>query len=110
MSFLCNFGITGIGPGFGQIMDEFNCSVTQVTWLVTVCYLGLFFGCYVVGPFAVKFGKRPVWLGITLVFLVCNIWASVAKSYVSLLLARLFASMASKYTFSEGIPYFSKFP
>ena len=96
LSGLCNFCITGLAPGFEQLIVEFDISITQATWLISACLLGEFMGCYTIAPFATKYGKRPVWLIIALLFFVCNLWASVAKSYVSLLLARFFASWASE--------------
>jgi predicted MFS family arabinose efflux permease len=91
---LCNFAITGIAPGIGQVMMEFGCTLTEATWLISACLLGNFWGCYFLGPFALKYGKRPVWLFCVVFFFVCNIWAATAKSFVSLLLARFFASWA----------------
>ncbi|KAK5043067.1 hypothetical protein LTR13_000838 [Exophiala sideris] len=52
-------------------------------------------GCYTIAPISTRYGKRPVWLLISLAFFLCNIWAAVAKSYTSLLLARFFASWAA---------------
>lgn len=94
LSALCNFCITGLAPGFGQLIEEFDISLTQVTWLISACLLGEFMGCYSVAPFATRYGKRPLWLICGLFFLVCNIWAAVAQSFPSLLLARFFASWA----------------
>lgn len=53
-------------------------------------------GCFTVAPLAVRFGKRPVWLGCMTVFFVCHIWAAASQSYASLLVARLLASWAGK--------------
>jgi predicted MFS family arabinose efflux permease len=93
---LCNFCITGISPGLGLIIEEFDCTLTQATWLISACLLGEFLGCYFIAPFSIKYGTRPLWLFICTVFFVCNIWGAVAKSFPSLLLARLFASWAGK--------------
>ncbi|OAL45661.1 MFS general substrate transporter [Pyrenochaeta sp. DS3sAY3a] len=95
LSGLCNFAITGISPGIGQVMVEFGCTLTEATWLISACLLGNFWGCYFLGPFALRYGKRPVWLFCVVFFFVCNIWAATAKSFVSLLLARFFASWAA---------------
>ncbi|KIW12694.1 hypothetical protein PV08_09972 [Exophiala spinifera] len=95
LSALCNFCITGLAPGFGQLIEEFHISLTQVTWLISACLLGEFMGCYTVAPFSTRYGKRPLWLLCGLFFFVCNLWAAAAKSYSSLLLARFFASWAS---------------
>lgn len=94
MAALCNFCITGLAPGFSQLIPEFDITITQASWLLTSNLLGQFMGVFTLAPLASKYGKRPVWLSISLVFFVCNIWASVAKSYPSLLLARLFAAYA----------------
>jgi predicted MFS family arabinose efflux permease len=78
------------------IAVEFGATTSQLTYLIAGSLLGEAMGCFVVAPLASKYGKRPVWLGCIVVFFICNVWAAVSRSYVSLLLARLFASMAGK--------------
>jgi hypothetical protein len=57
-------------------------------------------GCFTVAPLAVRFGKRPIWLGCMTVFFVCLIWAAASQSYASLLVARLLASWAGKWLYA----------
>lgn len=97
LSALINFMITGLAPGFGLIIQEFEISVTEVTWLVSACLVAQFFSCYTIAPWSVRFGMRPIWLICTLVFVLCNVWAAVAKSYTSLLLSRMCAAYAGMY-------------
>jgi predicted MFS family arabinose efflux permease len=93
-SLLCNFCITGLAPGFGQLEAEFKVSITDLTYLISVGVLGEGMGCFTIAPLAKKIGKRPIWLSTVIVFFFCNIWASCARSYPSLLVARLLATWA----------------
>ena len=51
--------------------------------------LGLGLGCVLWSPTAIIYGKRPVYLAGTVLFLASSIWAAAAKSYSSLLVARI---------------------
>ncbi|KFZ23584.1 hypothetical protein V502_01948 [Pseudogymnoascus sp. VKM F-4520 (FW-2644)] len=88
---LANFCVTGLAPAFRPLGMQFHLTEFQLTWLISITSLGMILGCFTVAPFASKFGKRPVFLVSASVFFACNIWAASSKSYMSLLLARLFA-------------------
>lgn len=88
---LANFCVTGLAPAFRPLGMQFHLTEFQLTWLISITSLGMILGCFTVAPFASKFGKRPVFLVSASVFFACNIWAASSKSYISLLLARLFA-------------------
>ena len=49
-------------------------------------------GCFTLAPLIDRVGRRPVWLGCSIWYFVCNIWAAKAQSYSSLLVARFLAS------------------
>lgn len=51
--------------------------------------MGMGVGSLLWSPTAIIFGKRPVYLVGTILFLISSIWAAAAKSYVSLLIARI---------------------
>ncbi|KAH8816701.1 major facilitator superfamily domain-containing protein [Xylogone sp. PMI_703] len=94
-SALCNFCITGLAPGFEELHKDFGNPISQLSYLISVTGLGEAMGCFSVAPLASKFGKRSVWLACMLVFFICNVWSAVAKSFASLLVARLLATWAA---------------
>lgn len=51
--------------------------------------LGLGIGCVISSPTALIYGKRPVYLAGTAIFLASSIWAAASQSYTSLLVARI---------------------
>ncbi|OQV07286.1 hypothetical protein CLAIMM_11741 [Cladophialophora immunda] len=59
LSALCNFYITGLVPGFGPPIEEFDISLTQVTWLISTCLLGESLRCYTIAPFSTRYDSLP---------------------------------------------------
>ncbi|KIW67166.1 hypothetical protein, variant [Phialophora macrospora] len=90
-----NFCITGLAPGFGQIFDEFHCSTSQLSYLISGPGLGEALGCFFIAPLASRYGKRPLWVVSSTLFFICNIWAAASPNYSSLLVGRIFAAWAS---------------
>lgn len=93
---LANFCVTGLGPAFGPIAEQFHVDDFQLTWLISVTSLGMALGVFTIAPLALKFGKRVVWLSCSIAFFACNLWAAASPTYTSLLLARFFAIWAGK--------------
>lgn len=56
--------------------------------------VGLAIGCVVFIPFALKFGRRPVYILTTAVCLLCSIWQAVMKGYVSYVASNLISGLA----------------
>lgn len=55
---------------------------------------GLSVGCLLIIPFALKFGRRPVYIISTLVCMLCAIWQAVMRSYASYISANLISGLA----------------
>ncbi|KIW16772.1 hypothetical protein PV08_03962 [Exophiala spinifera] len=84
-----NFSVIGLSPGFGSLAEQFHLNSNELTWLISAPNIGQFIGCFAFAPLANIVGRRPIWLGCALIFLVGNIWAASAKSYGSLMVARI---------------------
>ncbi|EXJ70650.1 uncharacterized protein A1O5_05640 [Cladophialophora psammophila CBS 110553] len=95
LSTICHFGISGLAPGFEQIVLEFHVGPDKLSWLISICMLGSFIGCYTLALLTDRFGRRPIWLFAALWVFLCSIWGAVSDSYTSLLLSRFFASWAA---------------
>ncbi|KAH8690798.1 major facilitator superfamily domain-containing protein [Talaromyces proteolyticus] len=87
--FLSNYITAAIGPALVSIIKEFNISQTQAGYLITLNILSLGVGNLFWIPFAVKFGKRPIIILSSAIFFGSSIWSALAKSYGSLLGARI---------------------
>lgn len=95
---MVNFSVIGLAPGFGPLAEEWNLNSNELTWLISAPNIGQFIGCFAFAPLANTVGRRPIWLGCALVFLVANIWAASANSYGSLMVARIVCAAAGKST------------
>jgi len=81
---------TVLAAGFGQVSGEFNVSFGEVALTTGLYMMGLGIGSLISSPLALLYGKRPVYLGGTLLFLLSTIWCAVANNYGSLIAARIF--------------------
>jgi predicted MFS family arabinose efflux permease len=91
-----NFAVIGIAPGFGDLAEEFGLNANELTWLISAPNIAFFIGCFALAPLANTVGRRPIWLGCITIFLLGNIWCATAKSYVSLMLARILTASAGE--------------
>ncbi|ERS98383.1 hypothetical protein HMPREF1624_05167 [Sporothrix schenckii ATCC 58251] len=87
--FLSNFSIGTVTPGLTRIIEEFDISLSQASYLITAQILTLGVGNLFWIPLCLKFGKRPTTIISVALFLATSIWSTTAKSYNSLLAARI---------------------
>jgi MFS family permease len=73
----------------------FHKSSTEITYLLCFNTLMLGLGNLVWVPLMRTFGKRPVYLVAMFLFVMFNIWSYEAKSYRSLLAARMLSGLAA---------------
>ncbi|KAK5686534.1 hypothetical protein LTS10_002654 [Elasticomyces elasticus] len=99
--FLSNYITVSISPILGLVATKFQASITEAGWLITVNLLFLGLGNLFWIPLSEKIGKRPVLVITSGLFFVSTVWAAVAKSYGSLLGARIAQGFAASV--SEGI-------
>ncbi|KAL7270031.1 hypothetical protein RUND412_007273 [Rhizina undulata] len=78
-----------LAAGFNSVAETFNVSVPRVALTTGLYMMGLGIGAVLSSPTAILFGKRPVYLFGVVLFLASSIWAASAKSYGSLLAARI---------------------
>jgi MFS family permease len=84
-----------------DIIEAFDITATQAGYLVSFNILFLGWGNLFWIPLSEKIGKRPVLVAGALLFFVSSIWSSVAKTYGSLLAARIFQGFGASC--SEGL-------
>ncbi|KAK4221530.1 major facilitator superfamily domain-containing protein [Podospora fimiseda] len=73
---------------------KYNVPVTEVSLTTGLIMLGLGVGCVLVSPTAIIYGKRPVYLGSAVLFLLTTVWCALSPSFSSLLIARVVQGIA----------------
>ncbi len=94
MVFLANMYAAGITTGFGEVAMEFHVGNAELTNLISWPVLALGVGNVFWTPTAVCLGKRPTIIAAMAVFLAGCIWSIKAKTFHSLVAARIVASFA----------------
>lgn len=88
-------GITPlIAAGFTDVAEEYDIDVHSVALTTGLYMMGLGIGSVLFSPTAILFGKRPVYLGSSILFIVTSLWAGWSPSFNSLLAARVFQGIA----------------
>ncbi|CAK7219763.1 hypothetical protein SBRCBS47491_003960 [Sporothrix bragantina] len=91
-----------VSGGLGAIIGTFfamyepqGYSVEQITYLITVPSLAIGLGNFIILPLALAVGRRPVFLGSSLVLLATTIAAALQNSYEGHLAARIVQGLAT---------------
>ncbi|KPM45091.1 hypothetical protein AK830_g1448 [Neonectria ditissima] len=97
LGFYCMIG-GGVTPilaaGFTDVAETYDVEVETVALTTGLYMMGLGVGSVVVSPTAILYGKRPVYLASSIVFIGMSIWAAASPSFHSLLIARVFQGIS----------------
>ncbi|KXJ92550.1 major facilitator superfamily domain-containing protein [Microdochium bolleyi] len=91
----------GLGPILGVFMGMYmpqGYSAGQVVYLLTIPSLCIGLGNYIVLPLALAYGRRPVFLGSTVILLASTIGAASQNSYTGHLVARIIQGLSTGAT------------
>jgi len=83
-----------LAAGFHDVAATYNVSVPQVALTTGFYMLGLGVGSVIMSPTAILFGKRPVYLFGSIVFVLTSVWCALSPNYTSLVIARVFMGIA----------------
>lgn len=83
-----------LAAGFTEVATDYDVAVSRVALTTGMLMLGVGAGCVFAGPTAVVYGKRPVYIGTTLLFIVASVWCALSPNFVSLLVARVVQGVA----------------
>jgi MFS family permease len=78
-----------LAAGFKNVAKTYGVSIPQVALTTGLYMMGLGMGSVVTSPTAILYGKRPVYLVGTLVFIASAVWCSESPNYISLVIARI---------------------
>ncbi|KAI4754740.1 MFS general substrate transporter [Aureobasidium sp. EXF-3400] len=97
LGFFCMLG-GGMTPvlaaGFANVSQTYGVTVPEVALTTGLYMLGLGLGSVVASPTAILYGKRPVYLVASVVFILSAVWCALSPNYISLVLARIFMGFA----------------
>jgi MFS family permease len=97
LGFYCMVG-GGMTPvlaaGFNDVARTYNVTIPQVALTTGLYMLGLGLGSVVASPTAILWGKRPVYLGAIILFVLSSIWCALSPNYASLVVARIVQGFA----------------
>lgn len=97
LGFYCMVG-GGMTPilaaGFDNVAHSFNVTYSQVALTTGLYMMGLGVGSVIFSPTAILFGKRPVYLGSAILFILTSVWCALAPSYAQLATARVFQGIS----------------
>ncbi|TGZ78043.1 MFS general substrate transporter [Ascodesmis nigricans] len=82
-----------LAAGFPDVAETYGVSVPTVALSTGLYMLGMGLGCVLASPTAIIWGKRPVYLGGVVLFLVASIWSAASPNYASLVVARIVMGM-----------------
>ncbi|KAI0399251.1 major facilitator superfamily domain-containing protein [Xylaria palmicola] len=88
-------GITPIiAAGFTDVAHDYDVDISQVSLTTGLYMLGLGLGCVIFSPTAILYGKRPVYLFSSILFIASAVWCALSPTFTSLILARIFQGIA----------------
>ncbi|KAI4813397.1 MFS general substrate transporter, partial [Aureobasidium sp. EXF-8845] len=97
LGFFCMLG-GGMTPvlaaGFVNVSQTYGVTVPEVALTTGLYMLGLGLGSVVASPTAILYGKRPVYLVASVIFVLSAVWCALSPNYISLVLARIFMGFA----------------
>ncbi|OAG36973.1 hypothetical protein AYO21_08826 [Fonsecaea monophora] len=97
LGFYCMLG-GGMTPllaaGFNDVSQSFDVSYSRVALTTGLYMMGLGVGSVVFSPTAILFGKRPVYLGSAVMFILTSVWGALAPNYAQLATARVFQGIS----------------
>lgn len=83
-----------LAAGFTNVAQTYQVTVPQVALTTGLYMMGLGVGSVLASPTAILYGKRPVYLVSSILFIATSAWCAASPSYISLVIARVFQGMS----------------
>jgi MFS family permease len=88
-------GMTSVlAAGFNNVAASYHIPIARVSLTTGLYMMGLGIGSVVMSPTAILFGKRPVYLATSILFIVSSVWCALSPNFPSLILARIFLGIS----------------
>ncbi|KAF3768478.1 MFS general substrate transporter [Cryphonectria parasitica EP155] len=83
-----------LAAGFSNVASDYGVAVARVSLTTGLYMMGMGVGSVFFSPTAILFGKRPVYLFGSLLFIGTSCWCAASPSFNSLMAARVFQGVA----------------
>ncbi|CEJ91218.1 hypothetical protein VHEMI06945 [[Torrubiella] hemipterigena] len=83
-----------IAAGFTDVAHDLHVEVETVALTTGLYMMGLGLGSVIASPTAILYGKRPVYIASSILFIATCVWAGYSPNFPSLVAARVFQGMA----------------
>ncbi|KAF4773874.1 major facilitator superfamily transporter [Colletotrichum scovillei] len=97
LGFYCMVG-GGMTPllaaGFTNVAEDYHIETETVSLTTGLYMMGMGLGSVIFSPTAILYGKRPVYLFSSIIFILSSVWAALSPNFTSLILARIFQGIA----------------
>jgi DHA1 family bicyclomycin/chloramphenicol resistance-like MFS transporter len=80
-------------PSFPQMLDYFKTTDQMMQWTLSLNFLGFFFASLLCGPLADAYGRRPVIIGGSILFLIGSLICVASMNIETMLLGRFFQGL-----------------
>lgn len=97
LGFYCMVGggmTPALAAGFNNVASDFHVSYSRVALTTGLYMMGLGVGSVIFSPTAILYGKRPVYLGGAILFVLSSVWCALAPDYANLAAARVFQGIS----------------
>lgn len=83
-----------LAAGFSNVASDYGVQVSRVSLTTGLFMMGMGVGSVFASPTAILWGKRPVYLVSSILFIGTSAWCAASPSFPSLMAARVFQGMA----------------
>lgn len=83
-----------LAAGFSNVAKDYDVPVSRVALTTGLFMMGMGVGSVFASPTAILFGKRPVYLVSSILFIGTSVWCAASPSFPSLMAARVFQGIA----------------
>jgi MFS family permease len=78
-----------LAAGFNEVAASYKIAEARVSLTTGLYMMGLGIGSVIMSPTAILFGKRPVYLATSIMFILASVWCALSPDFPSLIVARI---------------------
>lgn len=97
LGYYCMLGggmTTVLAAGFNEVAATYKIAEARVSLSTGLYMMGLGIGSVIMSPTAILFGKRPVYLATSILFILASVWCALSPDFPSLIVARIVQGIA----------------
>jgi len=83
-----------LAAGYNEVASAYHIAEAKVSLTTGLYMMGLGIGSVIMSPTAILFGKRPVYLATSILFVLTAVWCALSPNFPSLIVARIFMGIS----------------